>query len=86
MIMCLELTIEILEKGVKYVQVNNRDIRTTSVRSFRYLYCLLSTYFTPFSSDVIVDFKTFAGKFYYPCNHFRKTPFMKNAFTGYLPS
>ena len=36
---CLKLTIETLEQGKKYVQINNKDTRTT-----------LMAYFTPCSS------------------------------------
>ena len=54
---CSKSTIETLEKGVKYVQINHKDIKTTSMTSFWCLYCWLLTYFTPFSSVSIVDFE-----------------------------
>ena len=37
--------------------MNNGNTRTTSVTEFRYLYCKLLTYFTPFSSVFIVGFE-----------------------------
>ena len=43
---CSKLTIEQLEQGVKYVQVNNKDTRTTTI-----------TYFTTCFSVSIVNFK-----------------------------
>ena len=36
---------------------NNKDTRTTPMASFRYLYCQLGTYLTPFSSVPIVNFE-----------------------------
>ena len=36
---CLKSAIETLEKCVKYVKVNNKDTRITSVTSFWCLYC-----------------------------------------------
>ena len=51
-------TIETPEKVVKYVyKVSNRDTRTTSLTSFWCLFCELLTYFTPFSSVLIVSFE-----------------------------
>ena len=38
---CSKSTIEFLEQGMKYVQVNNRDIRTTSV-TFVLVFLLLT--------------------------------------------
>ena len=35
----LKVVIGALEIGVKYVQVNNKDARTTSMKSFWCLYC-----------------------------------------------
>ena len=34
---CSTLTIEILEQGVKYVQVNNKDIRSTPMSNFKHV-------------------------------------------------
>ena len=56
-IICSKLKIETLEEVVKYVQVNNKDIRTTPLASFGNLYCKLWTYFTPCSSVSIVKFE-----------------------------
>ena len=39
------------------LKVNNKDTTTTPVASFWYLYWLLSTYFTPYSSVSIVNFE-----------------------------
>ena len=36
---CSKSTIEALEKGVKYVQVNNKNTRMTSMTSFWCFYC-----------------------------------------------
>ena len=38
-------------------KVNYKDIKTTSLRPFWYLYCLLRTNFTTFLSVSIVDFE-----------------------------
>ena len=38
-------------------QVNNKDTRTTPMKSFWCLYCYLWRYFTPCSSVSIVDFE-----------------------------
>ena len=38
-------------------QVNNKDTRTTPMKSFWCLYCYLWRYFTPGSSVSIVDFE-----------------------------
>ena len=38
-------------------KVNNKNTRTTSLTSFWCFYCSLWTYFTPFSSVLIVDFE-----------------------------
>ena len=56
-ITCSNLTIKTLEQGVKYVQINNKDTRTTPFASFWFLYCSLWTYFTPCSSISIVNFQ-----------------------------
>ena len=49
-------TMETREQCVKYVKVNNKDIRTTSMTSFWCLYCYLLTDFTHCSSVSIADF------------------------------
>ena len=49
-------TIETSEQCVKFVQINNKDTRTTSITSFWCLYCKLWTYFTPCSCVSIVNF------------------------------
>ena len=36
---CSKPTIKTLEKGVKYVKVNDKDTRTTSMTSYWCLYC-----------------------------------------------
>ena len=38
-------------------RVNNKDTRTTLLASFWYRYCLIWTYFTPYSSVSIVNFE-----------------------------
>ena len=52
---CSKLATERLEQGLKHVQ--SKDSRTTSLKSFRCLYCLLWTYFTPCSSVSAVKFE-----------------------------
>ena len=43
-------------KGVKYAEVNSKNIRTTSMRSF-WVFLLSLNIFTPFSDVSIVDFE-----------------------------
>ena len=47
---CLNSAIETLEKGVTYVEKDFIDV-------IQVFYCWLLTYFTPFSSVSVVDFK-----------------------------
>ena len=54
---CSKLTIETLEKGVKYIQINNKNTKTMSLTSFWCFYCKLWTYFSSFSSACIVNFE-----------------------------
>ena len=42
---------------MKYVLINNKDTKTTSLTSFWFLYCFLWTYFIAFSTVPIVDFE-----------------------------
>ena len=39
------------------LKVNNKNSRMTSMTSFWCFYCGISTYFTPFSTVLIVDFE-----------------------------
>ena len=52
-----EATVETLEKGVKYVQLWNKDTRTSSISTFWCLYCQLWTYFTPCSDVSVLNFE-----------------------------
>ena len=47
-IRCSKLTIETLEQGVKYVQSNNKDTRTTQMASFWCLLLILNVFHTLF--------------------------------------
>ena len=51
---CSNSTIKTLERGVNLFKVYNKDTRTTSMTSFRCLYCLLWTYLTHFCTDSII--------------------------------
>ena len=50
-------TIGTLEKVWNKVKVNNKDTRTTSLKSFSCFYCYFWKYFTPFSRVSISDFE-----------------------------
>ena len=55
---CSKTIIETLAKKVwNMFKVNNKNTRTTSLASFWRFYCLLWTYFTPFTSVSINDFE-----------------------------
>ena len=55
---CSKTIIETLAKKVwNMFKVNNKNTRTTSLTSFWRFYCLLWTYFTPFTSVSINDFE-----------------------------
>ena len=64
---CSKSTLETLEKGVKYVQVNKKKkqerfhdvvlVFLLLTLLFWYLYCWLLTLFTPFSSVSIINFE-----------------------------
>ena len=54
---CSKAPIGTLEKGVKYVEINDKNTRTTSMTSFWCFCCSLWTYFTPFSSVSIAGFE-----------------------------
>ena len=54
---CSKSTRETLGKGVKYVQLNNKNTRTMPMMSFCCFHCYVWTYFTPCSNVSIVDFE-----------------------------
>ena len=61
-------------------KVNYKNTRTTSLTSFKCLYCKLQTYFRPFSTASIVDLKQVNFSWVVPSSEAKHAPHLRGHF------